>query len=53
MPNTNKCWDCINCLRVKVRKGAELVTGDYGKSNTKRLRWTVARRDLFNKKQNR
>lgn len=30
MPNTNKCWDCIHCLRGKVRKGAELVTGEYG-----------------------
>ena len=30
MPNTNKCWDCINCLRSKIRKSGELVTGEYG-----------------------
>jgi len=30
MTNTNKCWDCIHCLRSKVRKSGELVTGDYG-----------------------
>lgn len=30
MANVKKCWDCILCLRSKVRQGVELKTGNYG-----------------------
>jgi len=46
MPNTNKCWDCIHCLRGKVRKGAELVTGEYGNCLSESSPLAVTRRFL-------
>ena len=30
MRNTNKCWNCVHCLRPKVRKIGELGIGEYG-----------------------
>jgi len=30
MRNTNKCWDCAYCERIKQYNGKEIVTTIYG-----------------------